>query len=208
MQENRWKLVRMCEPSECPESRPYGIYQCSCGSNPRRVRKAHVETGISRSCGCLNNEVRGLSSRTHGRSKSPEYNSWCGIIQRCCNPKNPNFKEYGSRGITVSDNWKNDFTAFLLDMGERPARGYTVERINNNGPYCKDNCRWATRAEQSLNQRSNRWLDFQGEKKTLSEWAAVTGKGKWWIAYRLDKLKMPSDEVLSRAFIEKTRGRS
>lgn len=88
----------------------------------------------------------------HGMSRSSEYNIWRGLQQRCCNPKNPGFKYYGARGISVCQRWHDSFAAFLADMGPRPA-GRSIDRINNDGNYEPENCRWATSAEQNANKR-------------------------------------------------------
>lgn len=107
------------------------------------------------------------------RGASPTYRTWSGMIQRCKNPNEPAFNRYGGRGITVCDDWLN-FEGFLADMGERP-KGKSLDRIDNNGGYCPENCRWATRKEQSNNTRTNRRITYKGKTKTLAEWSRCTG---------------------------------
>lgn len=147
------------------------ICQCSCG-NIITVSAAHLTAGHSRSCGCLSREVTGNRVRRHNhRSKrTPEYLSWIGAKGRCFNLKNPAYKRYGGRGVTMCEEWKNDFSAFFKAMGKRP-RGYTLERIDNDGPYSPNNCIWATHYVQGGNKRNNRLLTVNDETHHIAEWA-------------------------------------
>jgi hypothetical protein len=130
--------------------------QCDCGSNGV-VRASCLRRGDSRSCGCLFTEnIRGgLLKHGYARtySRDPLYDCWAHLIQRCENPKNPGFKHYGGRGITVCERWRLSFLDFLADMGPRPSPQHSLDRINNDGNYEPGNCRWATAAEQRRNQR-------------------------------------------------------
>lgn len=94
--------------------------------------------------------------------RPPEYHVWKALRARCYNPKNPRFEDYGGRGIKVCDRWRHDFSAFLADMGRRPP-GCSIERKNNDLGYDPDNCRWATSAEQMINRRNTRMVDYHGE---------------------------------------------
>lgn len=107
---------------------------------------------------------------TRGKKWSPEYTVWHGMLQRCLNQKNPSYPRYGGRGITVCSAWRASFESFLADMGERPA-GTSINRIDNDGPYSKANCEWATETEQQRNRRSNRPLTFRGRTQSLAAWA-------------------------------------
>lgn len=111
----------------------------------------------------------------HGHSRrgaiTKTYRAWRYMIQRCERPKNPVYKYYGGRGITICPEWHR-FDNFLADMGCAPV-GRSLDRIDNNGPYCKANCRWATCREQSANTRRNRYITFNGETRCLAEWARV-----------------------------------
>lgn len=117
----------------------------------------------------------GLSKTTHGASPygqaSPEYTTWVHMIQRCHNPKNKDYKNYGARGIAVCDMWRDSFEAFLLMVGKRPFPEATIERLDYNKGYEPGNVKWASRAEQNLNTRSNVRLTIDGETKTVSEWS-------------------------------------
>lgn len=124
-------------------------YICDCG-NLGSAKSCHLLSGAIKSCGCM-------AGKTHGRSggrqrKAPEYHSWQSAKQRCNNPNNVGFRWYGGRGIQMCSRWQNSFAAFYADMGPRPA-GTTIDRIDSDGHYEPGNCRWATKAEQTVNQR-------------------------------------------------------
>ena len=119
---------------------------------------------------------------------------WADMKQRCFNQKSPSFNRYGGRGITVCDRWKDSFYAFLEDMGEKPD-GMSLDRINNDGNYTPENCRWATQATQSNNKRCSVILEFDGKKMTVSEWAKYLNIAQETLFQRI-RDKLPIDLIL------------
>lgn len=138
--------------------------QCDCGK-VWDVSGAGLLKG-TKSCGCANK--RSIKS-------NPEYRVWKGMKERCYYHKHIAFQRYGGRGIVVSDRWRNSFENFLSDMGPRPTPHHQIERLDNDGPYSKENCCWATAAEQATNKSNNRILELNGQSKTLAEWSKETG---------------------------------
>lgn len=123
---------------------------------------------------------------THGLSYTPEYRVWQTMRLRCNNPSNKAYPRYGGRGITVCERWQNSVEAFIEDMGPKPSPKHEIDRIDNDGPYCPENCRWVLRRTNSRNRRSNRRISHQGETLTLVEWAERTGIRWDTIMKRLD----------------------
>lgn len=145
---------------------------CDCG-NIVEVRSGDLGSGHTKSCGCLKSDAFQKTITKHGLSKLPEYKIWINMKVRCYNPNHRAYHNYGGRGIVVCEQWRVDFASFYADMGPRPALRYSVDRIDNNGPYSPENCRWATAKEQANNSRMNKHVTFKNETHTLSEWADI-----------------------------------
>jgi len=125
--------------------------RCDCGTESVAVG-SELRSGHVRSCGCLLIEVQGAHVRTHGQSRSDTYTSWVGMIQRCTNTRREKYSMYGGRGIQVCERWRT-YESFLEDMGPRPSRALSIDRIDVDGNYEKSNCRWATATQQAKNTR-------------------------------------------------------
>lgn len=151
--------------------------QCDCGTI-REICIESLQRGTSKSCRCATRSRRGLSGTL-------EYRIWCGMRARCLNPESANFHLWGGRGITVCPEWVNDFPRFLVDMGPMPSSEHSIDRIDNDGPYSPDNCRWATQIEQANNRRGNHLLEFRGRSQTMAQWARELGLSRAVIQARL-----------------------
>ena len=172
---------------------------CECG-NKVCVAGTSLTRGITKSCGCYRaaqckdrpNAVK------HGKKGTRPYVIWADMKQRCCDSKSVNFSNYGGRGITVCDEWLHDFKDFYdwaMSHGYRD--DLTLDRIDVNGNYCPENCRWATKAEQDNNTRVNRRVTYNGETHTIAEWAEITGIKYATLWRRICVLKWDIEKALS-----------
>lgn len=125
--------------------------KCECG-NIAKIRYYSLKRGDTKSCGCLRAEKLKNEKTTHGHYNSRTYHSYHSMKARCLNTNHKQYKDYGGRGIVVCKKWLNSFESFLSDMGERP-KDKTLDRINNNKNYTKNNCKWSTILEQNNNKR-------------------------------------------------------
>lgn len=163
----------------------YWVFRCECGTE-KPIRVDQVKSGTTKSCGCLNKELYKTRNVTHGMSKTNIYRAWVGMVDRCSNIKNSKYGDYGGRGITVCDRWLT-FVNFFQDMGGRPFQNAEIDRINNNGNYEPNNCKWSTRTEQNRNKRDSAKVTFNGETKCLSEWAIIYNIDRGTLRSRLHR---------------------
>lgn len=161
--------------------------RCDCGKTVS-VNADALKAGRTKSCGCLQAERRAETHTTHGAWKggteTTTHRSWRMMMARCYEPSNNRYASYGGMGIKVCEQWK-EFQHFLGDMGERPP-GMTLDRIDSNRDYSKENCRWASQKQQQNNRRNNRLITANGETMTMSQWAERTGIGCGTIFSRLE----------------------
>lgn len=147
--------------------------RCSCG-DVATYRMDHLKSGASQSCGCLQKERTSVSNKRHGHSSggkvSSEYGTWRAMIDRCENPSVNGYLNYGGRGIKVCTRW-HKFENFIEDMGNKLKPNLSLDRIDVNGDYCPENCRWATKKEQANNTRKNCLVTAFGKTQTVPQWA-------------------------------------
>lgn len=153
-----------------------GMWECRCDCGALTISDANrLNRGKKKSCGC--NQIAAISlmwgktNRKHGYKGKPVYKCWGNMIGRCHRPNHKSFMHYGGRGIVVCDRWRASFEAFLADMGDRPGRGYFIDRIDVNGNYEPGNCRWVPMSQQYLNRTDNHLLTAFGETKPVILWA-------------------------------------
>ena len=196
---NNFKVI---EYAYTKNKRGYWKCKCLCGKI-RNVETYKLKTGIIKSCGCLNMNKKGKENFLfkHGLTDERLYSTWDNMKSRCYNIKNKRYKNYGGRGICVCKEWKNNFLSFYNWAMEN---GYqddlTIDRIDVNGDYEPNNCRWVTIKEQANNKTTNHIIEYKGEKHTLSEWSRLLpiNISQTLLKYRLDKLNWSIEDTFTK----------
>ena len=145
------------------------ICRCDCG-NEVTIRMDGLQSGHVKSCGCINRR-----RTTHGQAKTKLFKVWTSMKQRCQNPNDTRYKDYGARGITVCSEWQEFEPFYKWAFANGYEQNLTIDRVDNNGNYCPENCRWTTRKVQMSNRRNTVYLEYCGESKSISEWSSITG---------------------------------
>ena len=172
------------------------LCKCDCGKE-HRATTSNLRSGSTNSCGCLRKEVASNLTKTHDLSSTRLHGIWRGMKDRCLNRNDVSYPSYGGRGITICDEWLNDFVSFYLWA---IANGYSdklsIDRIDNNKGYMPSNCRWAECEIQSRNRRSNRRFSYNGKTQTLAEWAREYGIDRKTLSDRMDRFGWSFERAL------------
>lgn len=166
----RFGKLAVIGPGVCESGHAGWSCQCDCGV-VKVVRTNGLTSGKNTSCGCSRPraQIGSAIHTTHGRCRTAEYRSYWSMLARCLNSKDKNYADYGGRGISICQRWRESFENFFADMGQRPA-GTTLGRIKNDGNYEPGNCRWETGSQQARNKRNSRLLTAFGETKGMPFW--------------------------------------
>lgn len=174
------RFGRLCVVDEAGRDK-YGrkLWSCKCDCGEKTIATGQMlKSGNKKSCGCLSKEVLISRNFKHGlcsgESVHPLFSVWADMQRRCNNPRCAEYKNYGGRGISICSRWKR-FDNFVTDMGERPGEDYSIDRIDNNGNYEPENCRWATKVEQCNNTRRNKFYFYKGEMRTIATISRMAG---------------------------------
>jgi len=195
----KFGLLTIISRAEKTSKNPSWECECECG-NTKTILSYNLISGKSKSCGCVRGNKLRLFSKTHGESKTRIYGIYKGMKQRCYNKNTPAYRYYGGKGIEICFDWLNDFLKFKnwsIDNGY--LHGKSIDRINPNGNYCPENCRWVDVEKQQNNKLNSFFLSIDGEKKTIAEWADSNNINKQTLYskfYRLfDSLNLMDKEL-------------
>jgi hypothetical protein len=168
-----WTVIGSAPSTQTRKPQIRLLCRCACGVE-KVVQKGNLVSGKSTSCGCLRVAAMVERVRTHGKYKTRTYRIWGAMKTRATNEKIPCAKHYSIRGIKCCQRWMDSFEAFLSDMGEAP-EGMTLDRIDVNGDYCPENCRWATWKEQHSNRTDTVLVCYQGQMMPVAEAERLAG---------------------------------
>lgn len=177
------------------------VCRCDCGTE-KEVDFNSIKSGRSTSCGCFNKENAKRIHTKHGKAmletgvRHPDYCIWIKMKSRCLNPNDKSYKSYGGRGISVCDRWKDSFENFIEDMGWRPNNNYSIERIDYNGNYCPENCKWVHKSEQTKNTRRVKTIKYQNSYYCLADLCRLLDLPYGTMRHRVYDLNMPFSEAI------------
>lgn len=166
---------------------PYGYCWCGCGAKTATAPKTNRPRFMYKGEPLRFSRGHSFARRKRGFYKTVEHNSYRGMLSRCYGANHERYPRYGGRGITVCDRWRESPENFYADMGPKPTPGHSLDRIDNDGPYSPDNCRWATPAQQRANTSTSRMLTHNGKTMSMSEWSEETGVHMSTLCQRLKR---------------------
>ena len=188
------RLVVIKEAGRSSDGRVRWLCKCDCGNYTSTPSTKTLRNGTCRSCGCIERERP--NKQTHGKSNTKLFAVWNAMKQRCYNPNNRSYKNYGGRGITVCQEWKEDFQTFYdWAIANGYKKGLEIDRIDVNGNYEPDNCRWTNSKKNNNNRRNNVKIKIGREEHTVAEWSEITGIPRSTILERFRSGK-PLEEIL------------
>jgi hypothetical protein len=173
------------------------LCKCDCG-NENVIQLYSITSGNTKSCGCYISEQSSLRNKKHGESdKTKEYRTWQSIKRRCYNINNEKYKNYGGRGIKICDRWLHSFENFLEDIGRSPSIKHSIDRIDVNGNYEPNNCRWATQKEQCNNRSNNHYITYNSYTRTIAEWSEIYNISQFTLLARVNKNKWTFEQCIN-----------
>ena len=171
---------------------PYCKCQCICGQE-KFIQKGHLTSGHTKSCGCYKIKI----NTRHGMVRTKLYKVWVSMRERCRNKNSTSYYNYGGRGIIFCEEWNQFENFYSWAMAHGYKEGMTIERIDNNGNYCPENCKWATRREQQNNTRRNHIIEFNGQTQTIAQWARQIGITAKKLSNRINYSKWTLEQCMT-----------
>ena len=197
------KLTVISRGKNTKQNKAQWLCRCDCG-NMTVVSRRHLKDHSTLSCGCLRKEKAKITHTTHGMKRTRLYRIWSGVKDRCCNVNSKYWERYGGRGITICDEWLQSFESFYRwSMDNGYSDELTIDRIDNDKGYCRENCKWVTYKIQENNRSNNRILECHNEQHTISQWSDITGIKQTVISQRIY-----NGWTVERALTEKVRRRN
>jgi hypothetical protein len=197
-------LVINTSPRRDSEGLAYWLCRCECG-NEIEVCGSNLRSGHTKSCGCFSEGIKGKIRKLYGELGVIIHNRWKNMRDRCLSPVHKGYKHYGGRGITICKEWDDVEVFYIWAINNGFEQCLELDRIDVNGNYCPENCRWVTEKEQARNKRNSHMITYNGETKCMSEWAEILNMVRTTLSYRLDHF-----DTVEEAFFTplKKRGRA
>jgi len=201
------RLLVLYDTGERKDKRVVWRCKCDCGNEVDAVSH-DLTSGDTRSCGCYQRERVAEAHTTHGMvrhgKRHPVYGVWAAILTRCENPNAKCYKNYGGRGIAVCEEWHDPAVFIDWALAHGWKKGLSIDRIDNNGNYEPDNCRWVTSKENNRNRRSNHLISFDGKVQTMAEWADELNISYHALKHRINELDWPAERALAEPVKKRT----